>query len=165
MADMGNTVKILMIILACSLALRIFIVEPAKITSESMSPTFHKGDIIFIDKTTPVFDGIHPGDLIVLNLPDSGLITKRVIATEGQTVEIYDSKVSVDGTEIREAYIREYNPEGLFYAPVKVSANHLYLLGDNRLQSVDSRHFGTVHKNSIVGIAKQIKVTLRSEKY
>lgn len=102
---------------------------------------------------------------MVINLPGHGLVAKRVIATEGKIVEIYDSKVRVDNVEISEPYIREYNPEGLFHAPVKVPENHLYLMGDNRLQSIDSRHFGTLGKDSVAGIAKQIKVTLRSEKY
>lgn len=162
---MGNTIRTLIIILILSVALRIFIVEPARITSESMSPTLHTDDIIFIDKTAIIHPGIKAGDMVVIRNPEMGLIVKRVIATEGQTVEIYNSKVRIDDDEIPESYIKEYNPAGLFNAAITVPHGHVYLLGDNRLQSVDSRHFGTVKKSDIIGIAKQVRIAVTSKKY
>lgn len=125
--------------------------EPIKVTSLSMAPTLAEGDVLFVDKLSPVFSGINPGDIVVAVDDKGNQIVKRVGAVAGQTFEIYDSKVRIGKEEIAEPYIKAYNPGGLFYAPLKVPAGEVFLIGDNRVNSIDSRNFGTIPISSITG--------------
>jgi signal peptidase I len=77
---------------------------------------------------------------------------KRVIATEGQTVEIKDGGLYVDGKRLDEPYIKDHSPMA-DYGPTKVEKDRIFVMGDNRFSSEDSRVFGTIPKSSIVGRA------------
>lgn len=96
------------------------------------------------------------GDIVVLELDDlfDQPIIKRVIATEGQTINITDDgKVVVDGQQLNETYIHDpTNPKGLEY-PITVPDNCVFVMGDNRNNSTDSRNFGCVDEKNIMGQA------------
>ena len=103
------------------------------------------------------FDGPHRGDVIVFNPPvtsDKPYI-KRVIGLPGDTVEIKDGSVFVNGIQLDEPYLHGDTTECQPRAcdPVEVPAGHVFVLGDNRAHSSDSRYFGVVEIDSIVGKA------------
>lgn len=132
-----------------------FVFRLAIVDGSSMIPTLHNNDrlVLFNHFYEP-----KPRDIIVLD--SKGLneaIVKRVIATEGQEVNIdFDQgKVYVDGTEQEEPYINEltYRDGGAFDYPVTVPKDCVFVMGDNRNNSTDSRYpqVGFVEKDTIVG--------------
>ena len=125
----------------------------------SMLHTLHDGDRLLVLNSL-LHDNYQAGDIVVLR-KDSFMqepIVKRVIATGGQTVDInFDSgAVFVDGEELDEPYINErtYTPEGTEF-PLKVPEGSIFVMGDNRNGSSDSRHYmlGTVDNRYVIGKA------------
>lgn len=147
----GKPITAVTLVFLALTGFRGYVMEPIKVTSVSMAPTLAEGDVLFIDKITPVLSGINPGDIVVAADDEGNQIVKRVGAIAGQTLEIYDSKVRISKEEISEPYIKAYNPGGIFHAPLEVPAGEVFLLGDNRIHSVDSRNFGTIPVSSIIG--------------
>lgn len=134
-----------------------FILKPAEVDGPSMLPTLHDGDKIL---TSSMFYNPKAGDIVTLNctaLNES--IVKRVIATEGQTVDIdfEAGKVYVDGEEQYEPFINDITTRdlGAFEYPVTVPENCVFVMGDNRNNSTDSRspYVGFVNKEDIWGRA------------
>lgn len=129
------------------------------VKGDSMLPTLKDGNVLIIEKITQRFGRIKQGDIVVVKIPDllgkgKTYAVKRVIATEGQRVEIRDGKVYVDNEELDEQYItgNDTFATGQF-SDMVVPDNCIYVLGDNRLPgaSKDSRTFGPVDKSKIAG--------------
>ncbi|HZK18917.1 MAG TPA: signal peptidase I [Clostridia bacterium] len=144
------------IILAVILALiiRLFIIEPFYIPSESMEPTLSVGDRIIVSKFTyKIGESLpHRGDVIVFRFPldTSRNFVKRVVALGGETLTVRDSRLYIDGNYVPEGYL----PEGLEfddYGPVRVPEGTLWVMGDNRNDSDDSRRWGALDEDLIVG--------------
>jgi signal peptidase I len=139
-----------------ALLIRTFIVQPFYIPTGSMTPTLDVGDRVLVNKFVYRFASPAPGDVVVFDAPgdtDTDLI-KRVIAVEGQTVEIVEGRVLVDGVEIEEPYL---NPSGAdtwsLAEPFRVPDEHVWVMGDNRANSSDSRVFGSLHESALLGEA------------
>ena len=139
------------------LALRLWVVEPITVSSESMEPTVAAGSIVWVNKAGPRLAGPRPGQLVVFNGPDDGempdeaVLLKRVVATEGQTVAILDGVLFVDGAEAKEPYVNRRTIDGVYFGTVTVPAGQLFVLGDNRETSVDSRDFGPIPATAVQG--------------
>lgn len=157
----------LVYILAFVTLLFVFVVRLVGVDGTSMLPTLHHGDFLLLESNF-IYDEdqIEYGDIVVLNVPyywerDRSLIVKRVIATEGQTVDIDFSTgdVYVDGVCLQENYILEkIRYDGGEYAleyPVTVPEGHIFVLGDNRNGSADSRlsYVGMIDKRCVLGKA------------
>ena len=158
----------LIYILAIVTLMFVFVVRLVGVEGSSMLPTLHDRDFLLLESNFLYdTDDIAYGDIVVLNEPyhwkrDHSLIVKRVIATEGQTVDInFDThEVFVDGKLLQEDYINEptaFNWDGemgLDY-PVKVPAGHIFVLGDNRNNSSDSRYapVGMIDERCVLGKA------------
>lgn len=135
-----------------------FFVRPVTVSGPSMEPTLHNGDRLFVYSLgyTP-----RQGDIVVVGTPDSSLepIIKRIIATENQTVDIdyENSAVFVDGVKIEEDYISGMNTpaDNEIDYPYTVPAGHVFVMGDFRDESRDSRckTVGPVDEDRIVGKA------------
>ncbi|MDP9463917.1 MAG: signal peptidase I [Actinomycetota bacterium] len=134
------------------LLVRSFVVEPVRVRSDSMEPTLPAGAVLLIDKVTYLAREPHRGEVIVTTDPRTGeMIVKRVVAIGGDSVGIDDGLLVVDGARVVESYIDNDNMEGFFFGPDVVPAGHVFLLGDNRDTSADSRAFGPVAIEAVDG--------------
>lgn len=139
------------------LALRLWVVEPITVSSDSMEPTVAAGSIVWLNKAGPRLAGVQPGQLVVFNGPDDGempneaVLLKRVVAIEGQTVAIRDGVLFVDGAEATEPFVNQRTIDGVYFGTVTVPSGQLFVLGDNRESSVDSRDFGPIPVSVVQG--------------
>ena len=143
--------------LGALLALRLWVVEPITVRSDSMEPTVPAGSIVWLDKAGPRLAGVTPGALVVFNgpdddeMPNEAVLLKRVVAAQGQTVAIRDGVLFVDGAEAREPYVNRRTIDGVYFGTVTVPPGHFFVLGDNRESSVDSRDFGPIPVTAVQG--------------
>src|SRR4030066_130564 len=124
-----------------------------KVYGSSMLPTIEEGDYIMVSKATYLFNEPQRGDIIVLRSPqnpNSDLI-KRIIAVPGDTVEIKDDAVFVNGAALVEPYTLE--PPHYLVFPEDIPSGQYFVLGDNRNNSSDSHRGWTVPRRNIVGKA------------
>lgn len=150
---------VLLVALAFALAqgIKTFLVQPFVIPTGSMIPTIEIGDRVLADKLVyRFFREPQRGDIVVFDDPTGShpQLIKRVIATEGQTVDVRDGQVFVDGDAIDEPYThgKRSDPQTV-ELPVTVAAGHVWLMGDNRPQSGDSRSFGEMPVEAVRGRA------------
>ncbi|MDE0132352.1 MAG: signal peptidase I [bacterium] len=152
------------------------LIQPFEIPSQSMHPTLQVGDRVMVSKVSFLFGEPAKGDVVVFSPPgrpepdrnvlevvwhevreafgwydisEADLI-KRVIATGGDRVEIRRSEVWVNGELLVEPYLGSSTQQDL---TVDVEEDHIFLMGDHRSKSSDSRVFGTVHEDRVVGKA------------
>ncbi len=139
----------------------VFIVQPVKVEGTSMLPRLHDGERIFVNKLI-YYDEyrwapkIERGDIVVFWFPDdpSKSYIKRVIGLPGDTVELHDGMVRVNGSDLDEDYLdSRLNLSHRSQTPVYVRPNYYFVMGDNRDNSSDSRIWGLVPKKYIYGKA------------
>lgn len=140
------------------LVIYLFIVQPNQVKGASMENTFHTGEYIFTSKIAYKFEPIKKGDVVIFKSPKNNEIEliKRVIALPGDQVLIRNQVVYVNNKVIEENYIKNPTdtiPGGVLIEgePLTVPADHLFLMGDNRGGSSDSREFGPIAKTMLVG--------------
>lgn len=152
-----ETVVLVVVAFALAQGVRAYVGEPYVIPTGSMVPTIAVGDRVIAEKLTLKFSREpRSGDIVVFSDPDARhpQLIKRVIATEGQTVDIADGGVIVDGKRLEEPYTRgKRTMPGTVVTPVVVPAGHVWLMGDNRPNSGDSRFFGSQPVSAIRGRA------------
>lgn len=150
---------VLLVALAFALAqgIKAFVIQPFVIPTGSMIPTIEIGDRVLADKI--VFRFIREpqrGDIVVFDDPNGQhpQLIKRVIATEGQVVDVQDGRVFVDGEPIDEPYTHGKQTEpGSVPMPTTVPDGQVWLMGDNRPESGDSRFFGPRSVETVRGRA------------
>ncbi|WP_395401153.1 signal peptidase I [Arthrobacter sp. UC242_113] len=141
----GRTITTAVLLAAVLLASRLWLVEPVTVSSESMEPALPKGSTVLMFKPGPALGSPKAGDLVVFTSPEDGSpAVKRAIAFGGQTVAIEDSVLVVDGVPQAEPGIDHSRIDGTYFGPVTVPAGHVFVLGDNRAGSIDSRAYGSV---------------------
>lgn len=134
------------------LLVRGFVVEPVRVRSDSMEPSLRSGSMVLIDKVTFDFREPRRGDVVVTSDPRTGeAIVKRVVAVAGDSVRIDNGVLTLNGTKVSESYIDNDGMEGFFFGPDVVPQGAVFLLGDNRDISVDSRTFGAIAVDDIDG--------------
>ena len=138
-----------------SLAIRTYVAEARWIPSESMLPTLRIGDHLIIEKISYKFGAIDRGDIVVFKAPPAShleeVMIKRVIALPGETVSIKDGVVYINGNPLEEPYELEKPRED--FEPVTVPENSIFVMGDNRNNSFDSRFWGVLEKDLVIGKA------------
>ncbi|HZY41097.1 MAG TPA: signal peptidase I [Anaerolineae bacterium] len=122
-----------------------------RIESVSMQPNLWEGEYVIVDKVSYSLGGPQRGDIIVIKRTNQSDLIKRVIGLPGDTVEVRNATVFVNGTPLTEPYIA--NPPNYAFGPAQVEANRFFVLGDNRSNSSDSHAWGTVPREDIVGRA------------
>lgn len=136
----------------------LFILQPNQVKGASMEPSFHSGEYILTSKITYRLRSPQRGDVIVFKSPSNPDIEyiKRIIALPDDTVVIRDSQVYVNDQQLQEGYIAAlsnlwdggYAKEGV---PMVVPQGEIFVMGDNRPRSSDSREFGPIPIDSVIG--------------
>ena len=139
----------LLVVAAVLLVSGLLPVQAIRIPTDSMTPTISPGDHLLLDKRDA--DRAAVGDVVVVHDPlGDGLIVKRVVAVGGDTIGFEDGILVRNGVAITEPYTTDFL-DGVYYGPYVVPPGQLYLLGDNRFDSEDSRNFGPVPADTVVG--------------
>jgi signal peptidase I len=150
---------------ACALAVALssywvathFMFQTVIVDGDSMKPTLHNADQYLLNRAEYLFRDPKPGDIVVIHDPeDGGLSVKRIVATGGETVELEGGSVYVNGRKLVEQYL----PKGTLTFSYHVydhekfacAKDQVFVLGDNRGQSADSRIYGPVPRRNILGV-------------
>lgn len=149
---------VLMVAAAFVLAflIRTFVVEPYVVPSGSMIPTIEIADQVIVNKFVYRFRDPAYMDVVILDDPthETPMLIKRVIAVGGQTVDVKDGKVWVDGKALVEPYTHgQENLRGTVKLPITLPANTVWVMGDNRMYSKDSRFIGPQPYSAVHGQA------------
>ena len=134
---------------------RPFIVEAFYIPSESMMPTLEVGDRVFVNKFIYRFAEPERGDIVVFESIEGSEqdLIKRVVAVPGDTVAVQNGVLFVNGQPQEEPYVNGAFPDGSFFGPTTVPEDSVFVMGDNRGNSRDSRFFGPVSISNVEGEA------------
>jgi len=173
-------ILVVAIALGAAFLVRIYVLQQFYISGPSMESTLFQDNRVLVNKLSYRLHSIHRGDVVVFDrvTTSGGVVAhddliKRVIGVAGDTVEIRQCDVIVNGSEIDEPYL---DPTDLAQAqPVDrcrvvdmekqtVPAHQVFVMGDNRPESFDSRSFGTVPTNLVIGRAFAVVWPLRSFK-
>ncbi len=129
-----------------------FVIQPTKVFSYSMEPTMYEGDRVLLEKVSQKVNWLSRGEIVAFQSPtDDRIFIKRIIGMGGDKVEIKNEKVYVNGKELHESYLKDGKTNGDFN--VVVPKHKLFVMGDNRLNSFDSRAFGCVDLDAVRGRA------------
>ena len=148
--DFLKEMLVYIIIIVIVILIKKFIFTPIKVNGPSMNDTFHDGDIMILDEISYRFKDIKRFDIVVIKYQDEFII-KRVIALPGETVEFHNNKLYINGEYVKEDF--NYK-KTLDFDKVRVPKDCYFVLGDNRVNSVDSRMIGPVKKSDIRGHAR-----------
>ncbi|MGP0032400.1 MAG: signal peptidase I [Acidimicrobiales bacterium] len=165
-------VELLVIVLvaaALTVVLRTFVVQIYSIPSGSMEPTLMVGDRIVVDKLSYHLHGVGRSDIVVFSRPPDehcagppvADLVKRVIGLPGETISLSGGKVSINGRVLAEPWLPASAQDSTtpgpslapysLHRPFKVPAGDVFVMGDNRVDSCDSRYWGPIPESTIVG--------------
>lgn len=137
---------------------RVYILDTRIVPTGSMLPTIQLEDRLIVDKLFFKFSPLKRGDIVVFHAPpaanETDDLVKRIIGLPGETLEVRDGYVWINGEPLKESYILE--TPAYSYGPVSIPANSYFVMGDNRNNSKDSHFWGFLPKENITG-----KVVLR----
>ena len=148
-----------------------FAVQNFNVEGTSMEPSLHDTELILVDKWTYLFHPPQRGDVIVFVAPpDPNLdYVKRIIGVPGDRITIDNTTVIVDGITLKESYVDPANQGNIFnYKNIHnmlVPPNKYFVLGDDRIRSSDSRDWGFVPRNNIIGRAALVYWPLHEDNY
>ena len=135
-----------------ALALNFFIMQVTYVHGKSMEPNLHSDQRLMIEKVTYQFSSPQRGDVVVIRIDSSPLpLIKRVVGLPGEVIEIRNNQVLINDQVLDEPYLDNIVQNN--YGPVEITPEHIFVLGDNRGVSHDSRFFGPVEIDNILGRA------------
>src|SRR5918995_1595205 len=134
---------------------RPFVLEAFRIPSESMVPTLEVGDRVFVNKFIYRFTEPERGDIVVFESVNGGGedLIKRVVGVPGDEIEVRSGTLLVNGEPQNEPYLNREIPDDSFFGPSRLSEGEVFVMGDNRANSADSRVFGPLPVENIEGEA------------
>ena len=156
---LSEIVRFSLIALIIVIPIRLFIAQPFIVSGASMEDTFQSGEYLIVDQLTYHFEEPERGDVVIFRYPRdiSKFFIKRVIAIPGDTISIDGNVVTIKNAEypngiiLDEPYISDMQPNTRLSE--KLSDNEYFVMGDNRDASSDSRMWGILHRDKIVGRA------------
>lgn len=136
-----------------ALLINLFLAQATRVYGQSMEPNLHSDQRLVVEKLSYNFQDPQRGDIVVLKVPraGSGLLIKRVIGLSGEKVEIKGGKVHINEQPLEEPYLSQQPQRDM--RAIVVPPEHVFVLGDNRNFSNDSRSFGSVPVENVVGRA------------
>ena len=161
-----DIIETVVIALSIFLIIYLFVASPHQVNGQSMVPTFQSGEFVLSDKVSYKMGNPKRGDVIVFHAPESANcpkgtgcdFIKRVLGLPGESIEVREDAIWVNGQKLDEPYIPEEfetlpgnatkNGQSVFLGP-----DEYFVSGDNRPYSSDSRAWGAIHKSDIVGRA------------
>ena len=160
--------EIIVLAVALALFVRTFFIQAFRIPSESMEDTLLVGDFLFankfiygprlplVDSRLPSIRDPRPGDIIIFKYPgdEKTDYIKRCVAVAGQTVEVKRNVLYVDGLHVEENFAKwVLGPRDYTWGPYTIEDGHIFMMGDNRDNSADSRAWGPLDMRLITGKA------------
>lgn len=150
-------IKIVAISLAIIIPIRYYLIQPFIVRGSSMEPNFFDGEYLIVDEISYRFEGPERGDVVVFKYPkdNTQYYIKRVIGLPQETVEIFQGKIIIynnkypEGNEMSESYLINIETPGDM--KISIPGGNYFVLGDNRRASSDSRIWGLLPQNNIVG--------------
>jgi signal peptidase I len=134
------------------LVFRLTVAAPVRVSSASMLPTLRAGDVVLVSRTAPDIEELHRGDLVTFLSPQNGRrALKRVLGLPGDELVILDSVLHVNKRAVREPYVDHAAIDGYYSRTYTVPDGMVFLLGDNRGNSVDSRDYGPIGQERLLG--------------
>ncbi len=142
---------LLVVLLAASVT-GLLPVRVMRVGSGSMAPAVRTGDLLVV---VPPSGPVHRRDVVAAPHPGTGvLLVKRVVAVGGDLVGLEDGVLVVDGVAVCEPSIDPARLDGVWFGPVAVPAGQVFLMGDDRGGSIDSRDFGPVPVSAVTGVVQ-----------
>ena len=152
--EVRSWLKDVLAALVMAVLIVVFVVQPVKVEGTSMAPELEPRDRIFVNKFGYRMSSVERGDVVVFWYPRDvqKSFIKRIIGLPGEQVEIRSGDVYVKGERLGEPYLGSL-PDETWHAPEVVPEGHYFVLGDNRESSSDSRDWGSVPRENILGEA------------
>jgi len=156
--DVKDVVGFALVVLVILIPLRLFVAQPFVVVGDSMQPTFQTGQYLIVDELSYHFHPPQRGDVIIFKYPvdPSKYFIKRVIGLPGETVVLKGETITIinaanpNGMQLDESYIAYKNDTD---QTIKLDSTHYFVMGDNRPVSLDSRSWGPLPADDIVGRA------------
>ncbi|MGG1661454.1 signal peptidase I [Brevibacillus sp. NRS-1366] len=161
--ELWEWLKALGIAIVLAFLIRTFLFAPFIVEGESMETTLHNSEKLVVNKAIYYLQDPQPGDIIVFHAEQTRDYIKRVIAVAGDTVEVKNDQLLVNGKLVEEPYLAQHKEQAKLqgepfftndFPPVQIPAGHIFVMGDNRLNSHDSRAIGPVATSTVVGRAE-----------
>jgi signal peptidase I len=158
LADGWDLLKFALLALAIVIPIRMFIAQPFVVSGESMIPTFHDGEYLIVDEISYIMGNIHRGDIVIFKYPNDTkrFFIKRIIGLPNEKITVENGTVTIvnkehpEGFKLTEPYVNEKEFDGSTY---ETGSDQYFVMGDNRNRSSDSRYWGVLPKNLMVGRA------------
>lgn len=153
---------ILLVATTLALLLKLAVISSFEIPSESMHPTLQSGDRVLVNRLSYRTHELRRGDVVVFERPKSAPrespdapadLIKRVVGLPGETIETRGNDVYIDGRRLVEPYLSAETPSQGIEEPVLIPEGHIWVMGDNRVNSADSRVFGPLDEDLVIGRA------------
>lgn len=161
-SELWEWIKSVGVALVIVIVIHFFIFNLSTVKGQSMEPTLRDGEWLFINKIGYIIGGPDRGDIVILKDPDEQLgfrefLVKRIVGLPGDTIEISEQKLYINGKQLHESYTDTAIQDGN-HGPEIVPPGHYFVMGDNRHQfaSTDSRTFHSVPERMIKGKAQFI---------
>ncbi|OGY98630.1 MAG: signal peptidase I [Candidatus Liptonbacteria bacterium RIFCSPLOWO2_12_FULL_60_15] len=156
-----EVLEVAFVAVAAVFVVRTFLVQPFLVSGASMEPSFSHGDYLLVDELSYYFRKPERGEVVVFKYPgdESVYYIKRIIGLPGEEVRVREGAVRVvnaehpEGVKLAESYL----PQDLKTprtADITLGEDQYFVMGDNRLQSFDSRDWGPVKRGEVIGIAR-----------
>jgi signal peptidase I len=145
-----DTTQIVLPALVLALVVHLFLAQATIVFGKSMEPNLHERQRLIIDKVSYRLHPPQRNDIVVINKPDMDeMLVKRIVGLPGETIEIYKGTVYIDGEPLPELFPHDHGIYSM--PPVTLGPLNYFVLGDNRDNSNDSRSFGPVKREYILG--------------
>ena len=144
------------IIILVVFLLRQFVISPIQVVGTSMLPNLDDGELMLLDKISYRFKDVERYDVVVINKDGDDPIIKRIIGLPGEEVRVTNNKLFINDKEIYQNFETNGNTSDFDLSSLdqeKIPEDYYFVLGDNRVNSIDSRIIGLIHKDEIEGKA------------